>query len=214
MGDFLTHSKTTVLSGNGLSDLVPGMLSYQMRVIRRYPEKGLPAPGLPFAVDVEVKTVRDYGICVNATVVAREVTSTGEGEILAKANVRTSTFSGCRGSTKLVFDPAFRPTKDRLVQLEIYDGSPGVGQLTPSRAGSISSPIHFGFSEKEGQDAGIYDKPTPGLLQPIENPFGDIGKSLNKVLWVAGLGLGAYLMTPFFPVLKVGGQKIASRLKK
>lgn len=214
MGDFLTKRPYESLSDSGLGDLLPNMLSYELNIIRRYPEKGLPPSGIPFAVDVEVRTEREYGVCFNATVVARGATTSGVGTRLAMTRITTSTFRGCRGTGKLVFPPSFRPTKDNLVVLEVYYGEPSSGQLTPSRAAAVTTPIHFGFSEKDGINAGIYEKPSPGILQPIENPFAGVADTFNKILWVAGLGLGAYLITPLFPVLKVGGQKIASRLKK
>lgn len=205
----------TPSSHSGFSDLVSNVSSYELRILKRYPDSGLPATGMPFALDIEVKTFREYYICVNATVVARGASGAFAGQRLAATKITTSTFSGCGGTGRMVFPADWQPTADNLVQFEVYYGEPANHLLTTSRAGAVTIPINLGLSQKESKNAGII---TPNPPKTNNNTLfsmpgvPDVSGITRNIAIIAGAGVGAYLLFLGTPAIRSASNRTAKTI--
>jgi hypothetical protein len=71
---------------------------------------------------------------------------------------------------------------------------------------------------EEGQQSGVYAQPTESWYDiNLPNPqgaFSGVNSTLNKALWLIGLGAGAYFLAPLMPGLRDSVKQLAGRNKK
>ncbi|MEX1161401.1 MAG: hypothetical protein WEA79_11140 [Balneolaceae bacterium] len=225
MQNSLPHISPQLLSGN-LSDAISSGYA-DVKIIDRFPKSGYPPPGIPFSITVQVQTYKTGGAalfrtpfaCLDAFIAVRDVQTK---EVLAGNFIRTDIVKNCRGTARIEFEPSYRPLQNSQAQLELYEGGTTEwfssqttledvisGKLDPI---AVSRPISLYVSLDEGRKAGLFEEKEDSFFESIDTEF--LGSTVNKVLIVAGLGIGAYLLTPLFPAVRVGTARIASKFKQ
>lgn len=188
-----------------------------LRIIGRNPSAGAPRPGVPFTLDVEIETFRNwwkvvffpfganYGACPDALVVVR---SANDGRVWAAARTKTSMMQNCRDQMRLIFDQQFRPDSQHPVVFEIYPDSVNINDLRESNLIEKSRVMTLDIGMQEGQESGIYSNPTSTWYQAtgnaVGNAFGQLTTTLRQVTLVAAAGAGLYLMAPLMPGIRDG----------
>lgn len=208
----------------GLSDVI-NEVGLNLRIMRRYPESGIPPIGTPFAIDVEVKTER-AGInalrpenwfavggfirCVDAVIVARGRYD-HNGRVWAYTNVTTSQLSGCTGTSRLIFDTQFRPDERHWIRLEVYRERTSREDIESGKAQPLAMTSDFLFNRSQSSliNAGVISTPAIPVTERITNavigPAGSmerIAKTTRNITVLALLGAGAYFTYPLWPQIQ------------
>lgn len=193
---------------SGLGDIISADYG-RVNIIDRFPKSGLQPDGSSFSVEVEVQTFVTGGPavfrtpfqCLDAFVAARGLNQYGN-KILGGNFVRTHLTANCHGTTKIMFDPVFKPTADSYVQFELYPGGSVEwfqnptnlqmvqnGEIEPI---AVSQPMNFYQSLDEGRKTGVYNDKGKGW----ENAFGgaDITTTLRNLTILTGLGVAGYFL--------------------
>ena len=220
----MSSSKYTTgsgLSGANISGNIISSEVGELRIIGRYPERGLPKSGVPFSVDVEVDIYRTfwnsvlYVSCPDAVVVALDPQNR---KVLALSRITTSMWDGCRGQARLVFSRGFQPDRQHPVIFELHRSD-----VTEANAGSAkpmarSKVMTLDLDIDQGQKSGVYAQPTESWYQfdlpDAQSAFGGVNKTLNKVLWLIGIGAGVYFLAPLMPGIRDSVTRIAGHKAK
>ncbi|MCH8567612.1 MAG: hypothetical protein LAT67_05085 [Balneolales bacterium] len=157
----------------------------------------------PYTLLIELQTNRFFAVgpCKDASIIVRDL----NGNALATTTIRTSTFSGCRGSGRLVFSPGFNPTD--LVTIQILGGTNPDALERWWDESYMSQPIQFAQSDA------IISKPyeQPGFLEGFS--VAGISKLTGNTVMLAGLGAALYFAWPFLPILNKVTKDSASKLE-
>ncbi len=213
---------TGQLSGLSDSSTFSNLISTvynKLRIVGRNPAAGMPAPGVPFSLIIEVQTSNDEDWfdrpfwCPDIFVVIRDANSS---RVWASKYITTFITSECTGRDTLVFDPAFRPDSNSWVKIEMYkdDDVSTLADTSAAEPIAVSRAINFSLDLESGRGAGVYDDPTGNFLTQIGNSFqgagfGGLNSVLTKMLIVAGAGVGLYFTAPLFPKIKSKFKDIA-----
>lgn len=163
----------TGFGGLTLSSNIISSDSAELRIIGRNPSSGNPASGIPFSLDLEIETFRNWGKvlfvpflaswgqCPDALVVARSHQS---GQVLGVQRFRTSMMDNCRAQARLVFDRSFMPNSGHKVVFELYPDGVDTSNLSAKDMIDKSMPISLDLGVEEGQKSGcILPPPSPGI---------------------------------------------------
>jgi hypothetical protein len=215
----------TGLSSSGVTGNIISSDLADVRIVGRNPQQGKPAEGIPFSLDIEVETYRDwfkqimlpivygYGTCPDAVVVCR---SADFNMVWGVARIRTSLMANCRGTARMTFNRDFRPTSAHRVVFELYPE--GTEQFTSSEAVARSSIMTLDVDLESGEQAGIYAPPTRNWYQLPSLPSGggalsEVNTLLKRVLIITGVGAGVYFLAPLMPGIQGAVKELASSNK-
>lgn len=212
-----TLGNDNVLADNNLAGTFsPDIAS--VKVVNRFPPKGLPPQNVPFALEVEVNVDRTIASqakefytgwlfaanaarCPDVVIAAREAYSE-EKKVLAVADIITDLTKGCAGSVKLSFPTSYRPDDKDWIQLEVYDENTTEEEI---KNGDVS-PIFTGqkfqprISYQKGVNAGLYEEKTgvlgiqQGTLNPFAGMFTGVGNTIKSLTTLIAVGTGGYLL--------------------
>lgn len=219
----MSHSRFITAGGLGEAPTQGNIISStagDVRIVGRYPERGLPKAGTPFSVDVEVERYRNfwnsalYISCPDAVVVGRDPQTRAA---LAMTRITTSMWDGCRGQARLVFNRGFVPDRAHPVIFELYQGSVTQYELPEAEPLARSLVMTLDLDIEQGQQSGVYATPTQPWYQfHFPSPtgaFSAVNGTLSKVLWLAGLGAAVYFLGPMLPGLRDSLAKAANTPK-
>jgi len=219
----MSSSKYTTGSGLSGASVQGNIISSQageLRIIGRYPERGLPKSGVPFSVDVEVDIYRTfwnsmlYVSCPDAVVVALDPQNR---KVLALSRITTSMWDGCRGQARLVFPRIFMPDQNHPVIFELHRSDVTEASVSTAKPMARSKVMTLDLDIEQGQKSGVYAPPTESWYQfnlpDAQSAFGGVNKTLNKVLWLIGIGAGVYFLAPLMPGIRASVKQIAQRKK-
>ncbi|TYP92083.1 hypothetical protein LX73_2330 [Fodinibius salinus] len=189
-----------------------------VKVVNRFPSKGLPPKGVPFSLEVQVDVDRTIGsqarefytgwlLTVNAArcpdvVVAARTAYTADPKVLAISDVITDITKGCVGSVKLSFPKSYRPSEKDWIQLEVYDE----GTSKESIKNGNTDPLYIGekfqprLSYEQGVATGVYEQKTgvlgfqQGSLNPFAGAFSGVGNTVKSLTVLIAVGTGGYLL--------------------
>lgn len=214
----MSHSQYS--NGLASSQIVGNVIqseAVELRIIGRNPDSGNPPSGVPFSLDLEIETFRDwfrviflpflagYGKCPDAIVLARSANS---GRIWAQAKMVTSMFENCRATTRLVFDRDFVPDSSNMVVFEVYTDNADLSNLTDDKLIDRSEPMPLDLDTEQGQQSGVYAPPTtPWYQVPGQRASGaldGVNTMLKRVTTVAGVAVGLYFLSPLLPGIRDG----------
>jgi len=189
-----------------------------VKVVNRFPSKGLPPKNVPFALEIEVDVDRtaasqarefytgwllavNAGRCPDAVIAARKAYSPDQ-EVLAVADVITDFTKGCTGSVKLSFPKSYRPSEKDWIQLEVYDEGTTEEQIENGEVDPIFTGQKFQprISYKQGVNAGVYEQKTgvlgfqQGSLNPFAGAFSGVGNTIKSLTTLIVVGTGGYLL--------------------
>lgn len=217
-----------IQSGLGELNLSSNIISsdaVELRIIGRNPTSGTPPSGVPFSLDLEIETFRNWtkvffvpflaswGQCPNALVVVR---SHQTGTILGVQRFRTSTMDNCRAQARLVFERSFAPTSSHKVVFEVYPDGVDINNLSTSELIEKSAPISLDLGQKAGEQSGLYSPPTESWYKMPElgpgNTLSEVNTLLKRVIIIAGVGAGLYFLAPMLPGLRAGVKAIAPKV--
>ena len=215
---FITHSGLgeTAISGNIISSETG-----ELRIIGRYPERGLPKSGAPFSVDIEVDRYRTfwnsvlYVSCPDVVVVALDPQ---HRKVLALSRITTSMWEGCRGQARLVFDRSFIPDRQHPVIFELHESTVTEATVASAKPLAASKVMTLDLDIDQGQQSGVYAPPTqPWYQLDLPDPKGalrGVDNTLTKALWLIGIGAGAYFFAPLMPGIRDSVKQIAGHNQK
>ena len=214
----MNHRSSYISAGLGESRLVGNVISSdkaELRIIGRHPERGLPREGLPFSLDIELETFRNWatvifmpifaswGACPDAIVVVR---SADNGRVWAVQRMKTSMWDNCRGQARLVFDRDFRPDGNHRVVFELYPDGVDLHNLKESDRIERSAAMTLDLGVDEGRQSGIYAPPTQSWYEVpatrAGSALGEVNTLLKRVIVIAGVGAGFYFAAPLLPGLR------------
>lgn len=206
---------------NGISGNIISSQAGELRIIGRYPERGLPKSGIPFSLDIEVDIYRTfwnsflYVSCPDAVVAALDPQTRG---VLAMTRITTSMWDGCRGQARLVFSRSFVPDRQHPVLFELHKSDVSEATVKSAQPMAKSKVMTLDLDIEQGQQSGVYSKPTEPWYQiDLPNPqgaFNGVNSTLNKVLWLIGIGAGVYFLAPLMPGLRDSMKQIVQRKNK
>ena len=189
----------------------------EVRIIGRYPERGLPKNGVPFSVDIEIDRYRNFWnsflliACPDAVIAALDPQSR---KVLAISRILTSMWDGCRGQTRLVFGRSFRPDRHHPVIFELHPSNVTEANISEAKPLAASKVMTLDLDIEKGQQSGVYAPPTEPWYQiSLPNPqsaFSGVNSTLTKVLWLVGIGAGAYFLGPLIPGMRDSLKNIAN----
>jgi len=187
----------------------------ELRIIGRHPERGLPREDLPFSLDIELETFRNWatvifmpifarwGACPDAIVVVR---SADTGRVWAAHRLNTSMWDNCRGQARLVFDRDFRPDGNHRVVFELYPDGVDPHNLKESDRIERSAAMTLDLGVDEGRQSGMYAPPTQSWYEVpatrAGSALGEVNTLLKRVIVIAGVGAGFYFAAPLLPGLR------------
>ncbi|MEX2604522.1 MAG: hypothetical protein WD361_09970 [Gracilimonas sp.] len=214
----------TGLGALSLSSNIISSDSAELRIIGRNPSSGNPASGIPFSLDLEIETFRNWGKvlflpflaswgqCPDALVVARSHQS---GQVLGVQRFRTSMMDNCREQARLVFDRSFMPNSGHKVVFELYPDGVDTSNLSAKDMIDKSMPISLDLGVEEGQQSGVYSPPTESWYKMPElgpgSTLGEVNTLLKRVIVIAGVGAGLYFIAPLLPGLRQGVKALAPK---
>lgn len=199
----------------------------ELRIIGRTPERGLPKDGVPFSLDIEIETFRNWatvfflpflaswGACPDALVVVR---SAGTGRVWGAQRMKTSMWENCRGQARLVFDRDFRPDANHRIVFELYPDGVDTGNLQDKDRIERSMPMTLDLGVEEGKQSGVYAPPTQSWIDlptlKAGSTLGEVNTLLKRVIVIAGVGAGFYFAAPLLPGLRDGVLQLTSKGNK
>ena len=222
-------TQSTYPSGLGASTLASNVISsdrVDLRIIGRHPKSGSPKPGVPFSLDLEVKTyqgflqtlweapITGWLTCPDAIVAIRSADS---GRIWGSQRFRTSKFDNCRSQVRLVFHRDFIPDPAHRVVFEVYPDGVDASNLSSSDLIERSQIMTLDLGEAEGKQSGVYAPPSQSWYQaglPSINPGSALGEAntlLKRVMIVGGVAAGFYFISPMLPGLRDGIKGITQK---
>lgn len=180
-----------------------------VKIIDRHPKSGNPSPGVPLGITVQVQTdnsgaswFRTPFKCVDAFVAVRDYHSK---EVVGGEFILTSFENNCRGTGRINLGN-YRPGKNSLVQLELYEG--GSTEWFSSQTTiedvknadvkpiQVSNPFSLYMDYDKAKEAGLISNAETSLMEQLSMNIGD---SVNKLILALGIGVGAYLVVPMIP---------------
>ena len=199
----------------------------ELRIIGRNPQRGLPREGVPFSLDLEIETFRNWakvffapflaswGACPDALVVVR---SAGTGRVWGAQRMRTSMWENCRGQARLVFDRDFRPDATHRIVFELYPEGVDIGNLQEKDRIERSMAMTLDLGVEDGQQSGIYAPPTRSWYElptmKAGSALGEVNTMLKRVIIIAGVGAGFYFAAPLLPGLRDGMKQLTGKTSK
>lgn len=205
------------LGSAGITGNIISSEAGEVRIIGRYPERGVPKNGVPFSVDIEIDRYRNFWnsflliACPDAVIAALDPQSR---KVLAISRILTSMWDGCRGQTRLVFGRSFRPDRNHPVIFELHPSNVTEANISEAKPLAASKVMTLDLDIEEGQQSGVYAPPTEPWYQiSLPNPqsaFSGVNSTLTKVLWLVGIGAGAYFLGPLIPGMRDSLKNIAS----
>lgn len=214
----------TGLGQLNLSSNIISSEAVELRIIGRNPASGNPPSGVPFSLDLEIETFRNWakviflpfmaswGQCPDALVVVRSGQS---GSVLGFQRFRTSMMDGCRSKGRIVFDRSFVPTSAHKVIFEVYPDDVDLSKLSASNLIEKSAPISLDLDQKTGEQSGVYSPPTESWYKmPDINPgstLSEVNKLIKRVLVIGGISAGLIYVAPLLPGLRAGIKAIAPK---
>lgn len=205
------------LGSAGITGNIISSEAGEVRIIGRYPERGVPKNGVPFSVDIEIDRYRNFWnsflliACPDAVIAALDPQSR---KVLAISRILTSMWDGCRGQTRLVFGRSFRPDRNHPVIFELHPSNVTEANISEAKPLAASKVMTLDLDIEEGQQSGVYAPPTEPWYQiSLPNPqsaFSGVNSTLTKVLWLVGIGAGAYFLGPLIPGMRDSLKNIAN----
>ncbi|MBE9047792.1 hypothetical protein IQ255_25920 [Pleurocapsales cyanobacterium LEGE 10410] len=196
----------------------------ELRIIGRNPQRGIPREGVPFSLDIEIETFRNWatvfflpflaswGACPDALVVVR---SADNGRVWGVQRMRTSMWENCRGQARLVFDKDFRPDANHRIVFELYPDGVDVNNLQDKDRIERSMPMTLDLGVEDGQQSGIYAPPTRSWYElptmKAGSALGEVNTMLKRVIVIAGVGAGFYFMAPLLPGFRDGLKELTAK---
>ncbi|WP_440999793.1 hypothetical protein [Fodinibius sp. SL11] len=197
------------LGSAGITGNIISSEAGEVRIIGRYPERGVPKNGVPFSVDIEIDRYRNFWnsflliACPDAVIAALDPQTR---KVLAISRILTSMWDGCRGQTRLVFGRSFRPDRNHPVIFELHTSNVTEANISEAKPLAASKVMTLDLDIEEGQQSGVYAPPTEPWYQiSLPNPqsaFSGVNNTLTKALWLVGIGAGAYFLGPLMPGLR------------
>ena len=197
------------LGSAGITGNIISSEAGEVRIIGRYPERGVPKNGVPFSVDIEIDRYRNFWnsflliTCPDAVIAALDPQSR---KVLAISRILTSMWDGCRGQTRLVFGRSFRPDRNHPVIFELHPSNVTEANISEAKPLAASKVMTLDLDIDQGQQSGVYAPPTEPWYQiSLPNPqsaFSGVNSTLTKALWLIGIGAGAYFRGPLMPGLR------------
>lgn len=216
-----SFSSGSGLAGANISGNIISSQAGELRIIGRYPQRGLPKSGVPFSVDVEVDIYRTfwnsvlYVSCPDAVVVALDPQNR---KVLALSRITTSLWDGCRGQARLVFVRTFQPDRQYPVIFELHKSDLTESSVSTAKPMARSKVMTLELDIDQGQKSGVYAPPTESWYEfnfpNGRSALGGVNKTLNKVLWLIGIGAGAYFLAPLMPGFRDSLKHIAQNKKQ
>ncbi|WP_441000778.1 hypothetical protein [Fodinibius sp. SL11] len=205
------------LGSAGITGNIISSEAGEVRIIGRYPERGVPKNGVPFSVDIEIDRYRNFWnsflliACPDAVIVALDPQTR---KVLAISRILTSMWDGCRGQTRLVFGRSFRPDRNHPVIFELHPSNVTEANISGAKPLAASKVMTLDLDIEEGQQSGVYAPPTEPWYQiSLPNPqsaFSGVNNTLTKALWLVGIGAGAYFLGPLIPGMRDSLKNIAN----
>ena len=197
------------LGSAGITGNIISSEAGEVRIIGRYPERGLPKNGVPFSVDIEIDRYRNFWnsflliACPDAVIAALDPQTR---KVLAISRILTSMWDGCRGQTRLVFGRSFRPDRHHPVIFELHPSNVTEANISEAKPLAASKVMTLDLDIEEGQQSGVYAPPTEPWYQislpSPQSAFSGVNSTLTKALWLVGIGAGAYFLGPLMPGLR------------
>lgn len=215
--------------GLGASTLAGNVISsdrVDVRIIGRHPKTGTPPTGVPFSLDIEVKTyqgfiqtlweapITGWVTCPDAIVAVRSADS---GRVWGSQRMRTSMWDNCRAQARLVFHRDFIPDEVHRVVFEIYPEGVDTGELSKDDRIERSAIMTLDIGQSDGEQSGVYAPPTkswhelPSINTGAGSALGEVNTLLKRVILVAGVGAGFYFLSPMLPGLRDGLKNMAPK---
>ncbi|MDR8389874.1 hypothetical protein NC796_01910 [Aliifodinibius sp. S!AR15-10] len=205
------------LGSAGITGNIISSEAGEVRIIGRYPERGVPKNGVPFSVDIEIDRYRNFWnsflliACPDAVIAALDPQSR---KVLAISRILTSMWDGCRGQTRLVFGRSFRPDRNHPVIFELHPSNVTEANISEAKPLAASKVMTLDLDIEEGQQSGVYAPPTEPWYQislpSPQSAFSGVNSTLTKVLWLVGIGAGAYFLGPLIPGMRDSLKTIAN----
>lgn len=205
------------LGSAGITGNIISSEAGEVRIIGRYPERGVPKNGAPFSVDIEIDRYRNFWnsflliSCPDAVIAALDPQSR---KVLAISRILTSMWDGCRGQTRLVFGRSFRPDRNHPVIFELHPSNVTEANISEAKPLAASKVMTLDLDIEEGQQSGVYAPPTEPWYQislpSPQSAFTGVNNTLTKALWLVGIGAGAYFLGPLMPGLRDSMKKITN----
>ena len=209
------------LGSAGITGNIISSEAGEVRIIGRYPERGVPKNGVPFSVDIEIDRYRNFWnsflliACPDAVIAALDPQTR---KVVAISRILTSMWDGCRGQTRLVFGRSFRPDRNHPVIFELHPSNVTEANISEAKPLAASKVMTLDLDIEEGQQSGVYAPPTEPWYQiSLPNPqsaFSGVNSTLTKALWLVGIGAGAYFLGPLIPGLRDSVKQMAGHNKK
>ncbi len=209
------------LGSAGITGNIISSEAGEVRIIGRYPERGLPKNGVPFSVDIEIDRYRNIWnsflliSCPDAVIAALDPQSR---KILAISRILTSMWDGCRGQTRLVFGRSFRPDRNHPVIFELHPSNVTETNISEAKPLAASKVMTLDLDIDQGQQSGVYAPPTEPWYQislpSPQSAFNGVNSTLTKALWLVGLGAGAYFLAPLMPGLRDSIKQLSKSTQK
>ncbi|WP_020404460.1 hypothetical protein [Gracilimonas tropica] len=214
----------TGLGQLSLSSNIISSEAVELRIIGRNPASGNPPSGVPFSLDLEIETFRNWakvlfvpfmaswGQCPDALVIVR---SEQTGSVLGFQRFRTSMMDNCRAKGRIIFDRSFVPTSGHKVIFEVYPDNIDLDRLSDSDLIEKSAPVSLDLDQQTGQQSGVYSPPTESWYKiPDINPgstINEVNKLLKRILILGGIGASLIYVAPMLPGLRAGIKAIAPK---
>lgn len=214
----------TGLGQLNLSSNIISSEAVELRIIGRNPVSGNPPSGVPFSLNLEIETFRNwakvlflpfmasFGQCPDALVVVR---SEQTGSVLGFQRFGTSMMDGCRAQGRVIFDRSFVPTSGNKVIFEVYPDDVDLSRLSASDLIAKSTPISLDLDQQTGEQSGVYSPPTESWYKMPElgpgNALGEVNTLLKRVIIISVAGAGLYFLAPMLPGLRAGIKAMAPK---
>ena len=226
----MSNQSSFTSTGLGESRIVGNVITSdkaELRIIGRNPQRGLPREGVPFSLDLEIETFRNWatvifmpifanwGACPDALVVVR---SADNGRVWGAQRMRTSIWENCRAQARLIFDREFRPDAYHRIVFEIYPDGVDINNLQEKDRIERSMAMTLDLGEEDGQQSGIYAPPTRSWYElpamKAGSALGEVNTMLRRVIIIAGVGAGFYFAAPLLPGLRDGVKQLTGNTSK
>jgi hypothetical protein len=226
----MSNQSSFTSNGLGESRIVGNVIATdkaELRIIGRNPQRGLPREGVPFSLDLEIETFRNWakvfflpflsswGACPDALVVVR---SADNGRVWGAQRMRTSMWENCRAQARLVFDRDFRPDATNRIVFELYPDGVDINNLQEKDRIEQSMAMTLDLGVEDGQQSGIYAPPTRSWYElptmKAGSALGEVNTMLKRVIIIAGVGAGFYFAAPLLPGLRDGVKQLTGKTSK